>query len=174
VDGFPITLGGPLMPSVVITDIDRDLDVDIVYGGWDFLVHVWDMPGAYDRRYVPWPTYGGNWRRDGVFQDLALVPVEESEVPPASFTVGQPFPNPFNPTTSLRLYVPKAGEVDLGVYDLQGRRVRTLHTGMLPQGFRTFVWDGRDDGGRGTASGVYFMRAKSAGEVSVRKMTLVK
>ncbi|MEN8007377.1 MAG: hypothetical protein ABFS42_10205, partial [Candidatus Krumholzibacteriota bacterium] len=58
VDGFPITLDGPLMPSSVITDIDADSDVDIVYGGWDFLIHVWDMPFAYDRHDVPWPTFG--------------------------------------------------------------------------------------------------------------------
>ncbi len=46
VDGFPITLAGPLMPSAVITDLDADSDVDIVFGGWDFLIHVWDMPFA--------------------------------------------------------------------------------------------------------------------------------
>ena len=39
----------------------RDLDVDIVYGGWDFKVHVWDMPFAYDRVNVPWPTHKGSW-----------------------------------------------------------------------------------------------------------------
>jgi len=175
VDGFPITLTGPLMPSPVITDIDSDWDVDIVFGGWDFLVHVWDMPFAYDRRYVPWPTFGGNWRRDGNHMPLSLVPVQEgSEVPPAGFTVGRPYPNPFNPSTTLRLYIPVSGEVDLGVYDLQGRRVRTLHTGGMSSGWHTMVWDGKDDKGHGQASGLYFMRAKSSGEVSVRKMTLIK
>jgi hypothetical protein len=74
VDGFPITLAGPLMPSAVITDIDFDSDVDIVYGGWDFLIHVWDMPFAYDRRYVPWPTFGGNSKRDGVVSPWTVVP----------------------------------------------------------------------------------------------------
>ena len=71
--GFPITLNGPLMPSVVITDIDDDLDVDIVYGGWDFQIYVWDMPFAYNRLDVPWPTFGGNMKRDGVVFPRSVV-----------------------------------------------------------------------------------------------------
>ena len=74
IDGFPITLAGPLMPSPVITDLDSDFDVDIVYGGWDFLIHVWDMPFAYNRFSVPWPTFGGNAKRDGVIPSMTAIP----------------------------------------------------------------------------------------------------
>lgn len=175
IDGFPITLTGPLMASVTITDIDNDMDVDIVYGGWDFQVHVWDMPFAYDRKNVPWPTFGGNTQRDGVLFPIYLVGVDEGDlVPSAGFTVMNPYPNPFNPSTSVRLYIPAGGDLELGVYDVSGRRVRTLHTGSIGTGWHTLVWDGQDDAGRGQASGLYFMRATSAGQSTIRKMTLVK
>ena len=175
VDGFPITLTGPLMPSVTIADIDNDWDVDIIYGGWDFKAHVWDMPFAYDRHNVPWPTFAGNNRRDGVFFPLAMVGVEDPDIlPAAGFTVMKPYPNPFNPSTSVRLYVPAGGDLELAVYDVSGRKVRALHTGGIGAGWHTLVWDGRDDAGRGQASGVYFMRAASRGQSSIQKMTLVK
>jgi len=77
IDGFPITVNGPFRPSPVICDLDHDFDVDIVYGGWDREVHVWDMPFAYDRRNVPWPTFSGTVRRDGVIFPIALVDVDD-------------------------------------------------------------------------------------------------
>ena len=175
VDGFPITLGGPLMPSAVITDVDADSDVDIVFGGWDFLIHVWDMPFAYDRHDVPWPTFGGNTRRDGVLFPTYLVPVEDrDEIPAAGFTVNSVYPNPFNPSTTVRLYIPQSSDLDLTVYDVQGRKIRKLHTGGISAGWHTLVWDGRDDGGRSQASGMYFLKATNAGKATVQKMTLVK
>ncbi|MCK9996953.1 MAG: T9SS type A sorting domain-containing protein [Candidatus Krumholzibacteria bacterium] len=175
VDGFPITLTGPLMPSAVITDIDFDSDVDIVYGGWDFKIHVWDMPFAYDRQSNTWPTFGGNMKRDGVVFPLAMSPVEDpTDIPAANFTVNSVYPNPFNPSTSVRLYIPQSSDLELAVYDVQGRKVRNLHTGGISAGWHTLVWDGRDDAGHGQASGMYFLRAMNAGDVSVQKMTLVK
>jgi hypothetical protein len=175
IDGFPITLTGPLMPSPFITDLDNDADVDIVFGGWDFLLHVWDMPFAYNRNSVPWPTHGGNAKRNGVVSPLAISAVEDSEdVPAAGFTVEAVYPNPFNPSTSVRLYIPRAAELELAVYDVQGRRIRSLYTGGISSGWHTLVWDGRDDKGRSQASGMYFMRAASGSQVSVQKMTLVK
>ena len=174
-NGFPMTLNGPLMPSAVITDIDNDWDVDIVYGGWDSLIHVWDMPFAYDRHLVPWPTFGGNNKRDGVFFPMYLVSVEDPEdLPMADFTVESVYPNPFNPSAAVRLYIPRSSDLDLAVYDVQGRKVRSLHTGSISSGWHTLVWDGKDDNGRGQSSGMYFMRAVNEGEISVRKMTLVK
>jgi flagellar hook assembly protein FlgD len=57
---------------------------------------------------------------------------------------------------------------------LQGRAVRKLFAGYLPRGSHTFTWDGRDDGGRGVAGGIYFVRLESADYTATRKMTLVR
>lgn len=173
--GFPITLQGPVAASPVIADLDRDQDVDIILGSRDRLIHVWDMPFAYDVRDCPWATFQSDRARTGEFQDFTVVAVGDGdEVPPAGFTVGRPYPNPFNPSTKIRLYMPARGDLNLEVYDLHGRRVRNLYTGEIDGGWHTMVWDGRDDGGRVQSSGLYFMRAASDRDVTVQKMTLVK
>lgn len=175
VAGFPITLDGPLMPGVTITDFDKDGDVDLVYAGWDFLCHVWDMPFAYDRTDVPWPTFKGNMQRTGVYFPVQLVGVGDGPaVPRVAMQLERPYPNPFNPSTKFQLYVAARGELSVDIYDVQGRRVRALHTGLIGAGWHTLVWDGRDDLGRGQASGVYLVRARSGGVEGVQKMTLVK
>jgi hypothetical protein len=173
--GFPITLQGPVSAAPVVADPDRDQDVDIILGSRDRLLHVWDMPFAYDVRDSPWATFQSDRARTGEFQDFAVVAVGDGpDVPPAGFTVDNPHPNPFNPSTKIRVYMPARGDLRVEVYDLQGRRVRELHTGQIGDGWHTLVWDGRDDGGRIQSSGLYFMRAVSDQEVSVQKMTLVK
>ncbi len=106
---------------------------------------------------------------------IYLVPVEgNDDIPAAGFTVNSVYPNPFNPSTTVRLYIPQSSDLDLVVYDVQGRKIRKLHTGGISAGWHTLVWDGRDDTGRSQASGMYFLRAVNAGDVSVQKMTLVK
>ena len=108
-----------------------------------------------------------------------MVGVEDvGELPPSSLQVGAPYPNPFNPVTKVRLYVPPVGgagsTLDLSVFDLKGRRIRTLRSGAIEVGWHTITWDGTDDRGRGQSSGLYFLRARSGNAESVHKMTLVK
>jgi hypothetical protein len=174
--GFPIALGGHCRSTPVICDLEGDGDVDLVYGSWDLELHVWDLPGAYDADLVPWATFQGNMQRDGVLSTVSVVGVPEAEELPEAFTVLPPYPNPFNPTTTLRLYVAPGSDqrLDLAVFDLRGRLVRQLHSGRAEAGWREFTWDGRDDGGRGQASGVYFVRARQAHDAETFKLTLVK
>ena len=95
-------------------------------------------------------------------------------VGPSRFVIHQNHPNPFNPATTIAMEVPYEASVRVGIYDMQGRRVRELYTGQLDRGTHTFRWDGRDGAGRGVAGGVYFFRLESGGYVGVRKMSLVK
>jgi hypothetical protein len=133
------------------------------------------MPFAYNRHDVPWPTFKGNMQRTGVYFPVELVGVgDDPALPRAALQLDRPYPNPFNPSTKFSLYVAERGELVVDIYNVQGRRVRALHQGLIASGWHTLVWDGRDDEGRGQASGVYFVRARAAGEVGVQKMTLVK
>jgi hypothetical protein len=80
---------------------------------------------------------------------------------PAMYELEQNYPNPFNPVTTIRFGVPVAGRVLLHVYDIAGRRVRTLVDRDIPAGYHAVEWDGRNDAGYGVASGVYLMVMRS-------------
>ncbi len=82
-------------------------------------------------------------------------------------------PNPFNPTTEIRYSVAVAGEVRLMIYDVAGRLVVKLVEGHIDAGHHTITWNGRNSTGGEAASGTYFVRLESAGEVLTRKITLV-
>jgi exonuclease III len=83
-------------------------------------------------------------------------------------------PNPFRERTSLVLTLPQDSQVTVGVYDLTGRLVRILASGVLPKGTHEIVWDGKDSGAIPVSSGVYFCRAVVAGETMARRIVLVR
>jgi hypothetical protein len=94
--------------------------------------------------------------------------------PPAGFALHGNAPNPFNPGTSIRFDLPVATTVRLTIYTVDGRRVRQLVDEPMGPGEYGIVWNGRDDAGNATASGVYLYRL-DAGEFSqTRRMTMVR
>lgn len=92
----------------------------------------------------------------------------------AQFSLEQNAPNPFNPSTVIPFELVRGGHVSLVVYDVGGRRVRTLVDTELPAGLHQAAWDGRDPHGRAVASGVYFYRMRGAQHSETRRMLLLK
>lgn len=88
--------------------------------------------------------------------------------------LAQNHPNPFNPATNIKFAVPRDGHVDLAVFDLSGRRVKTLVSESRAAGDYTISWNGTDDAGSRVPSGMYFYRFVTGGESVSRKMTLLK
>ncbi len=84
-------------------------------------------------------------------------------------------PNPFNPATEIRFVMPEPARVNLVVFDLAGRRCRTLLSDVAyPGGDARVMWDGRDDSGQLVPGGVYFYEIKAGEYRATRKMTLLK
>jgi hypothetical protein len=106
--------------------------------------------------------------REVVYDGATAAPAALREV---SLTA---YPNPFNPTTTLRLEVPEAGTARVAIHDAAGRLVRTLLAGELPAGVREVTWDGQDRCGRPVAAGVYFAVAESAAGRTTTRLALVK
>jgi len=94
--------------------------------------------------------------------------------PPLRPRLGANYPNPFNPQTVLPLALARAQTVDLAVYDVAGRRVRTLLSGPLAAGDHEVRWDGRDDAARELPSGTYFARLRTRAGPEIRPLTLVR
>jgi hypothetical protein len=83
-------------------------------------------------------------------------------------------PNPFNPQTKIRFDLPRAGQVSLRVYALDGTLVDVLHDGLLSAGRGSVTWTGVDRKRRPVASGVYVVRLLSLDGAASRRVTLVK
>jgi flagellar hook assembly protein FlgD len=95
---------------------------------------------------------------------------------PTAYALAQNAPNPFNPETTLRYVLPEVADVRLVIYDLRGRRVRTLVQGYQEPGGYAVVWDGRDGAGREVASGIYCYRLEAVdrGFVQTKRMVLIR
>ncbi len=93
---------------------------------------------------------------------------------PSVYAMQPNYPNPFNPMTKISFSLPEAQTVQLAIYGLDGRRIRTLISGDLSAGNHEVIWNGTDDAGRSVASGTYFYQIKAGPYSRVRKMTLVK
>jgi len=84
-------------------------------------------------------------------------------------------PNPFNPRTAIHYELTRDATVSLAIYDIAGRRVRTLRNGEVESsGSHRAEWYGRDDSGRSLASGNYFARMTAGGQTAVHRMTLIR
>ncbi|MFO7655377.1 MAG: S8 family serine peptidase [Candidatus Krumholzibacteriia bacterium] len=94
--------------------------------------------------------------------------------PPPAFGLRGAVPNPFNPSTDIHFSLHQAGAVDLRLYDLSGRLVRTLVADVRPAGTHQVRWNGRDHAGRPAASGAYHARLSAGGRTAVTKLTLVR
>ena len=84
------------------------------------------------------------------------------------------YPNPFNPETQISFIVPKAGKGELSIFNLKGQRVITLYHGLLNSGYHSFVWDGKNNSGDLTSSGMYFIKIEVEGKFQTHKIVLMK
>lgn len=106
--------------------------------------------------------------------ELMVDPSTGTEQTPWATELFANHPNPFNPSTTIRYALSRAGSVQLVVFDTVGRRVRTLVDESQPAGEHSVPFDGRDEHGGVLASGVYFYRLEANGVVRTRKMVLLK
>ena len=102
------------------------------------------------------------------------VDVGDGDVLPERPVIRSVHPNPFNPQATIRFALPRPLDVELAVFDLQGRRVATVFEGSLSEGAHTKVWRGRTDDGRDAAAGAYLVRLRADGLTVTSKATLVK
>ncbi len=83
-------------------------------------------------------------------------------------------PNPFNPSTNIKFDVTRTGRVQVMVFDVRGRLVRTLLDETLPAGPATLAWDGRDDAGHPAAAGTYHARVQADRQAGLVRLMLLK
>ncbi|MBN1997471.1 T9SS type A sorting domain-containing protein [candidate division KSB1 bacterium] len=102
------------------------------------------------------------------------VKTAESTVAPQHHALFTNFPNPFNPATTISFVLAKSDYVNLDVFNIQGEKIKTLVSGVLPAGEHAVMWNGTDEFTNPAASGVYFCRLRSGSSTESRKMMLLK
>ena len=156
------------------------------------MIHAWTYTGPHIPRPEQPRLHLNLWKLEGspasdqeiVFQDFVFVPeiaVAVADDPAIGALPGAPAgrlypaaPNPFNPQTTVRFELDRDGSAALEIYDLNGRRVRTLVNGHLTAGGHRATWNGRDDAGHSLASGVYLVRLRGNDFVDSRRVALLK
>ncbi len=99
--------------------------------------------------------------------------IDNNVVMPSS-QLKQNYPNPFNPETTISFDMPKAGNVELSIYNIKGQLVNTLVKGNVQAGEHSYVWKGQDNNGNNVSSGLYFYKLNSPDNTQMKKMVLMK
>ena len=97
-----------------------------------------------------------------------------SETFPQGFVLEQNFPNPFNPSTTLRYELPEDGLVNVTIYDMMGRQVSTLVSNHQTAGYKSIQWNATNDFGKPVSAGVYLYQIQAGEFVQTKKMVLLK
>ena len=105
--------------------------------------------------------------------DLVLS-IDEKNLNPQGFTLGKPYPNPFNPNVNLQLNMIEKKELLGYIYGIKGNLVRKLDYGELGAGTHELEWNGLNDRGHSVESGVYLFKIQADGLSQTRKMIFLK
>jgi hypothetical protein len=93
---------------------------------------------------------------------------------PSAYRLAQNFPNPFNPSTTIRYDMKEKGLVRIKIYNVAGELVRTLVDEMKNAGAYSIAWDGRNNAGSGVASGIYFYKMETRAFSQTKKMVVLR
>ncbi|MBI5475254.1 MAG: T9SS type A sorting domain-containing protein [Ignavibacteriales bacterium] len=102
------------------------------------------------------------------------IEVNKGETLPAEFSLGKSYPNPFNPSTKFVISVPQNTQLEVAIYDILGRKIRTLLSGEKTAGYHTIEWNGLTDENTTATSGVYFIRMISEKFNATQKIVMMK
>ena len=135
-----------------------------------------DMVLHGNRIYSTWTDSRDSGRSYNIYANiLEWTPPDTMQSPFTGTTESlRNYPNPFNSHNTFRYNLEQAGRVRLVIYDLTGRRIKTLVDRDQSAGEYVVYWDGTDQTGNRVGNGIYFSQFHIAGETMVRKLTLLR
>jgi hypothetical protein len=163
--------GTPGQDGAVLAQQTLNLDsvmVGVILSGFDFSF-------IRDHRPTSSPARAEHLRDILIWLGNTVGPVTSTSSPKLESYLDDNYPNPFNPTTTIRYGVRERARVTIKVYNVAGQLVKTLVEGVkAPSAEYKVTWDGRNDRGQSVASGVYFYRLVTKDFSQTRKMVLLK
>ncbi|MDP6499278.1 MAG: PQQ-binding-like beta-propeller repeat protein [Candidatus Marinimicrobia bacterium] len=166
----------------IIADFNNDSinDIFVVGGHAEYP----DIFNNYGRAYAfetpggkgtGWPMFRFDERRSGCYKDTTpVVSTEPEHFIPEEFVLHQNYPNPFNPVTTLRYDLPEQSNVNIIIYDIMGREVKSLINQTQDAGFKSVIWNATNDYGKPVSAGVYLYQIQAGEFVQTKKMVLLK
>lgn len=152
--------------------------------GWDVWYDDSDNRNFNETYYimdhqVGWNFQGKAWRNTNFMGNMVLGPqistlVKSENALPETDRLDSNYPNPFNPSTTIRYALSRPGRAEISIVDVTGKRIRTLVNGIQNSGIHTVEWDGKDDSHIPVSSGVYMLVFKTDNHIEQRKITLIR
>ena len=93
---------------------------------------------------------------------------------PTEFALKQNYPNPFNPSTQIQYALPSESMVVISIYDITGRKIRTLVNEVQGAGHRAVMWNATNEIGRPVSAGMYIYTIQAGDFIQNRKMVFMK
>jgi flagellar hook capping protein FlgD len=106
-------------------------------------------------------------------ESLNFTSVEQSEICKIKTKLTN-YPNPFNPSTTIRYGLPEDSKVNLQVYNVKGQVVKIIDSGMKEAGYHEVIWNGDDSNGKSVSSGIYFYKLQTQDFTTMDRMILLK
>jgi hypothetical protein len=97
-----------------------------------------------------------------------------NETFPQGFALEQNFPNPFNPSTTIRYELPEEAMVNVTIFDMMGRKIRTLVSSQQTAGYKSVQWNATNDDGSPVSAGIYLYTINAGEFKQTKKMVLLK
>ena len=113
------------------------------------------------------------WIDEGALENPALEIYNNAQIP-KEYILNQNYPNPFNPVTTLRYDLPEQSDVTITIYNMLGRKVKTLVNSTQDAGFKSVIWDATNYQGNPVSAGVYLYKIQAGEYISTKKMLLLK
>ncbi|MCD4650397.1 MAG: T9SS type A sorting domain-containing protein [Candidatus Cloacimonetes bacterium] len=138
---------------------------------------------AYSRRtngFYAVGEYYNDFHLSQPIKNMTLSSINDSQMPIEKEKLPLPtqyltcYPNPFNPKTTLEFTLTEPAQTELSVYNIKGQLVKSLITQRLQSGVHKVSWDGQDNSGHPSSSGVYFFKLSYGNEIAIKKATLLK
>ncbi|MBU36226.1 MAG: hypothetical protein CMG29_03355 [Candidatus Marinimicrobia bacterium] len=152
--------------SVAYADIIEDMiENNVTVATLEWTVHVTDGIDTLEANNAPFTvTIDGGYAMSVYLESLL----------PDKFAFHQNFPNPFNPVTTLRYDLPENSFVNVTIYDMLGRGIRTLVNTTQDAGFKSVIWNATNDFGKPVSAGVYLYQIQAGDFIQTKKMVLLK
>lgn len=173
--GFPLSLddsnhSGTFSPTPALGDVDQDGLLELVAASMFSTVELHDLEVPFTPAHAAWPQLKQDRCNRGAFPHFLP---EALEIQPARLPTDPvlypAYPNPFNPTTTIKFTLPYPQDVQLTVYNILGQQVTILTQGQRSAGVHHFRFDGS-----GLPSGIYIYQLTAGDQELTKKMVLVK